>query len=101
VAADFDSSDLERVTFTQVAPRFYDLVAPDGTVFARAELFTGQEQWGVRLADRAPALADADLLRLVARLLVWTINCPADTVEVVLSRTHDRHLLVKVAGDYV
>ena len=98
---DFDSSDLERVTFSRVAETFWDFVAPDGAVFARAELFTGEEQWGVRLADRAPGLADADLLRLVARLLVWSVNCPTDTVEVVLSRTHDRHVLVKVAGDYV
>lgn len=93
--------DLERVTFTPVAQRFWDFVAPDGGVFARAEIFVGDDQWGVRLADRAPRLADSDLLRLVARLLVWTVNCPADTVEVVLSRTHDRHVLVKVAGDYV
>ena len=96
-----DPSDLERVTFTLVAPRFYDFVAPDGAVIARAELFTGDEQWGVRLADRAPALEDSELLRLVARLLVWTVSCPTDTVEVVLSRTHARHVLVKVAGDYV
>lgn len=93
--------DVDRVTFTPVAQRFWDFVAPDGAVFARAEVFVGDEQWGVRLADRAPGIADADLLRLVARLLVWSLHCPADTVEVVLSRTHDRHVLVKVAGDYV
>jgi hypothetical protein len=102
-----DPTDLERVTFRRVAERgegarFWDFVAPDGaTVFARAEVFPGTVQWGVRLQDRAPALEDRDLLRLVARLLVWEIACPAETVEVVLGRTHDRHALVKVAGDYV
>lgn len=96
-----EAGDLDRVTFNRVADRFWDFVAPDGTVFARAELFVGDDQWGVRLADRAPNVADADLLRIVARLLVWSVQCPADTVEVVLSRTHDRHVLVKVAGDYV
>ena len=93
--------DLDLVTFTAVAERFWDFVAPDGSVFARAEIFVGEDQWGVRLADRRAEIPDAELLRLVARLLVWSLNCPADTVEVVLSRTHDRHVLVKVAGDYV
>jgi hypothetical protein len=93
--------EFDLVTFTAVADRFWDFVATDGLVFARAEIFVGDDQWGVRLADRRPEIPDAELLRLVARLLVWSVNCPADTVEVVLSRTHDRHVLVKVAGDYV
>jgi hypothetical protein len=102
-----DPTDLDRVTFRRVwaqgeETRFWDFVAPDGaTVFARAEVFPGTIQWGVRLQDRAPALDDGDLLRLVARLLVWEIACPAETIEVVLGRTHDRHVLVKVGGDYV
>ena len=104
------SPDLERVDFTRVeAPRgagpgvqVWDLVAPDGSgVFARAEVFPGEEQWGVRLQDRAPALSDADLVKLVARLLVWHVGCDSDTVDVVLGRTHDHHTLVKVGADYV
>lgn len=114
-------AELERVTFRRVAPpagpapqvhgaqggqgaqevQVWDMVGPEGTVFARAEVFPGQEQWGVRLQDRAPALEDADLVRLVARLLVWEVRCPADTVDLVLGRTHEHHTLVKVGADYV
>lgn len=94
-------ASIDRVEFRSISPRLWELVAPDGTVFARAELFPGEQQWGVRLQDRAPAIEDGDLLRLVARLLVWHVECPADTVDVVLGRTHEHHILVKVGADYV
>ena len=106
------SLDLERVEFRRVVPpeldavaaraqQHWDLQDPSGYVFARAEVFEGAEQWGVRLHDRAPQLADDDLLRLVARLLVWHAHCPTDTVDVVLGRTHEHHTLVKVGPDFV
>lgn len=94
-------AEIDRVEFRPISPRVWELVAPDGAVFGRAEVFPGEHQWGVRLQDRAPALEDADLLRLVARLLVWHVQCPADTVDVVLGRTHAHHILVKVGADYV
>jgi hypothetical protein len=104
-------TDLDQVVFRRVEPvpagapagvQVWDLVAPDGSgVFARAEVFPGQTQWGVRLGDRAPALTDEDLVKLVARLLVWEVGCRADTVDIVLSRTHEHHTLVRVGADYV
>ena len=79
----------------------YDFISPDGYVFARAELFPAPEQWGVRLADGAPELDPSALLKLVSRLLVWEAGCRAETVDVVLSRTHEHYALVRVGGDYV
>ncbi len=103
--------DLARVTFTPTpspggesspdARAHYDFISPDGFVFARAELFPAPEQWGVRLADGAPELDASALLRLVSRLLVWEAGCRAETVDVVLSRTHEHYALVRVGGDYV
>jgi hypothetical protein len=55
----------------------------------------------VRVHDRAPNVEDDDLLRLIARLLVWHAKCPTDTVDVVLGRTHEHHTLVKVGPDFV
>jgi hypothetical protein len=101
---------IDQVEFLRVAPprgtvpgvQIWDVIDPaSGTAFARAEVFPGEIQWGVRLQDRAPALEDSDLLKLVARLLVWHVQCPADTVDVVLGRTRDHHALVKVGADYV
>ena len=99
---------LAKVTFVRVAAeerppvQVWDFWAPDGTgVFARAEVFPGDDQWGVRLQDRAPAIEISDLLRLVAKLLVWDVGCKADTVDVVLGRTHEHYPLVRVGGDYV
>jgi hypothetical protein len=83
------------------AHQHWDLRDDRGEVFARVEVFEGAEQWGVRVHDRAPALADADLLRYVATLLVWHARCPTDTVDVVLGRTHEHHVLVRVGGDFV
>ncbi|HEY8431723.1 MAG TPA: hypothetical protein VIL20_25260 [Sandaracinaceae bacterium] len=83
------------------ASQHWDFKDEHGFVFARAEIFEGREQWGVRVHDRAPSLSDHDLLRLVAKLLVWHVNCPAETVDVVLGRTHEHHTLVKVGADYV
>jgi hypothetical protein len=102
--------ELEQVAFRQVAPprgalpgtQLWELIAPDGTgVFAWAEVYPGEVQWGVRLQDRAPALEDDDLLRLVAKLLIWHVHCRADTVDVVLGRTHAHHPLVRVGGAYM
>ena len=64
-------------------------------------MFEGPEQWGVRVHDRAPQLEDSEILRLVARLIVWHAKCPTDTVDVVLGRTHEHHTLVKVGADFV
>jgi hypothetical protein len=104
-------SDIPRVSFAPTpastpaasdAPEArYDFISPDGFVFARAELFPAPEQWGVRLADGAPELADSSLLRLVSRLLVWEAGCRAETIDVVLSRTHKHYALVRVGADYV
>ena len=99
--SEIDCVDFRRVAATPAGVTVWDVVAPDGSVFARAEVFPGETQWGVRLRDHAPALEDADLLRLVSRLLVWHVSCPADTVDVVLGRTHVHHTLVKVGADYV
>lgn len=104
-----DETDLPQVRFVPTDPTVgatdakarFDMVAPDGRVFARAELFPGPEQWGVRLADHAPELDDSALLRLVARLLVWEAGCRAETIDVVLSRTHNHYAMVRVGGDYV
>lgn len=101
-----DPSDVERVTFAQRepadgSPQTWEMLTPAGAIFARAEVFPGAEQWGVRVADGAPSLTDADLMRLVARLLVWEAGCTTETVDVVLSRTHDHTTLVRVGGDYV
>lgn len=104
--------DIENVKIYRVVPPKVDRVAAqasqhwdfkdqDGQVFARAEVFEGREQWGVRLHDRAPSLEDQDLLRLVAKLLVWHAHCPTDTVDVVLGRSHEHHTLVKVGADFV
>lgn len=101
---------IERVAFRRVgqqekAPQqVWDLVAPPdhgGHAFARAEIWEGESQWGVRLHDRAPEMSAAQLLRVASRLLVWGIGCPADTVEVVLARDHSRHLLIRTGADYV
>jgi hypothetical protein len=83
------------------AQQHWDFKDPNGHVFARAEIFEGTEQWGVRVHDRAPHLTDEELLKLVARLLVWHAHCPTDTVDVVLGRTHEHHTLVKVGADFV
>ena len=79
----------------------WDMVTPEGRAFARAEVFEGPNQWGVRLFDQAAELEDTDLVDLCKRLLVWEAGCRTDTVEVVLVRNAQRHMLVKVGGDYV
>ncbi|MFK7992175.1 MAG: hypothetical protein AB8I08_39515 [Sandaracinaceae bacterium] len=104
--------DLENVKIYRVVPPKVDDVAQrasqhwdfkdeGGTVFMRAEIYEGSEQWGVRVHDRAPSVGDSDLIRLIAQLLVWHAHCPTDTVDVVLGRTHEHHTLVKVGADFV
>lgn len=93
--------DAETARFVKVSDRFWDFVAEDGTAFARAEVFPGKDQWGVRVADRAPDLDERDLVKLVGKLLVWELGCTAETVEVVLGRSHDRITMVRVQGEYV
>lgn len=106
------SLDIEQVKIYRVVPprvddvaaranQHWDFKGPAGVVFMRAEVFEGAEQWGVRVHDRAPQLEEDELLRLVARLLVWHAKCPTDTVDVVLGRTHEHHTLVKVGADFV
>ncbi len=75
------------------------LLGPD--VVARAEVFHGEAQWGVRLADKLPQVDDSDLLRVVARLLVWECGCRADTVDVVLVRNGQHYPLIRTGPDYV
>lgn len=83
------------------AQQHWDVIDESGTAIARAEIFEGSEQWGVRLFDRAPQIEDSDLLRFVAHLLVWHAECRTEMVDVVLGRTHEHHTLVRVGGDYV
>jgi hypothetical protein len=105
---------LERMRYVEVAPhraridavsarahQHWDVIDDQGRTIARAEVFEGREQWGVRLFDEAPHLDDSDLLRVVAHLLVWHAQCRTDTVDVVLARTNEHHTLVRVNGDYV
>ncbi|MEC7524425.1 MAG: hypothetical protein VYE22_31380 [Myxococcota bacterium] len=104
---DPDSVEIRRVVPPKVdavakrAQQHWDFLDRSGHVFARAEIYEGSEQWGVRVHDRAPGLEDGDLLRLVARLLVWHAKCPTDTVDVVLGRSHEHHTMVKVGADFV
>lgn len=106
------SFDIDTVKIYRVVPPKVDAVArranqhwdfkdEKGFVFMRAEIYEGQEQWGVRVHDRAPQAEDQDLIRLVAKLLVWHAKCPTDTVDVVLGRSHEHHTLVKVGADFV
>jgi hypothetical protein len=83
------------------ANQHWNIIDESNVIIARAEIFEGSEQWGVRFFDRAPALDDSDLLRVVAHLLVWHAQCATETVDVVLGRTHEHHTLVRVSGDYV
>jgi hypothetical protein len=84
------------------AKQFWDVVDPTtGTAIAHAEVFEKPDQWGVRLFDRAPALDEVDLTRIVAKLLVWHASCPAETVDLWLARTGARSVMVRVSGDYV
>ena len=79
----------------------WDFLDEEQVVYARAEVLRGDEQWGVRLQDRAPHLADSDLLRRVGELLIWHLGCEVETVDVVLGRTHAHHMLVRVGGEYL
>ena len=85
----------------ETAQQHWDIADAKGEVFARAEIFEGSEQWGVRLRDRAPEIPDAALVKTLAQLLVWHAGCRSETVDVVLSRNHEHHTLVRVGGDYV
>lgn len=102
-----ESVKMYRVVPPQVDPvarranQHWDFKDQNGYVFMRAEVYEGEEQWGVRVHDRAPSVEDDELLRLIARLLVWHAKCPTDTVDVVLGRTHEHHTLVKVGPDFV
>lgn len=76
-------------------------VTDDDNLVARAEVFEGPNQWGVRLFDKLPMLDDGSLLRVVARLLVWECGCRTDTVDVVLMRTHEHHAMIRTGADYI
>jgi hypothetical protein len=93
--------DVDRAEFRAAGRNVWDIGMKGDPPFARAEVFPGEVQWGVRLQDRAPDLDERDLLRLVAKLLVWHVQCRAETIDVVLGRSHDHHTLVRVGGDYV
>ncbi len=104
--------EVERLEFRRVASsrrdavssrarQFWDVVGEDGTAIAHAEIFEKPDQWGVRLFDRAPHLDESDLVRAVARLLVWHAGCRVETVELWLARNGARQVLVRVTGDYV
>lgn len=105
---------LDRMRYVRVAPQLaridassakaqqhWDVIDESGATVARAEVYEGKEQWGVRLFDRAPHMHDSDLVRIIAHLLVWHAQCRTETVDVVLARTHEHHTLVRVSGDYV
>ena len=76
-------------------------VAAVGRTVARADVYFGESQWGVRLVDELPALDASELLRIVAHLLVWECGCRADTVDVVLARTGNHYPLIRTGPDYV
>lgn len=76
-------------------------IAHGGTVIAHVELFEGHDQWGAKVFDKVPDVEEADLLKVTSHLLVWHAGCRADTVDVVLARTRQSHVLVRVGGDYV
>ena len=107
MSLDIDTVKIYRVVPPQVdavarrANQHWDFADARGLVFMRAEIYEGEEQWGVRVHDRAPNAEDQELLRLVAKLLVWHAKCPTDTVDVVLGRSHEHHTLVKVGADFV
>ena len=107
IPTDLDSVKIYRVVPPKVdsvareANQHWDFKNPGGQVFMRAEIYEGAEQWGVRVHDRAPDVEDSDLVRLVAKLLIWHAHCPTDTVDVVLGRTHEHHTLVKVGAEFV
>jgi len=84
------------------AKQFWDVVDPaSGTAIAHAEIYEKPDQWGVRLFDRAPSLDEADLTRIVAKLLVWHAGCTVETVELWLMRSGAQSTMVRVSGDYV
>jgi hypothetical protein len=107
------SFELDRLGFRRVAPvrrdglsakatQFWDVLTPEGVAVAQAEIFEAPDEWGVRLFDRLPELDPSDLVRVVARLLVWHARCPTETVELVIARPGvERQTLVRVQGDYV
>ena len=82
------------------ANQTWDVLAV-GNVVARADVYFGESQWGVRLMDKLPQHDASDLLRLVARLLVWECGCRADTIDVVLARTGDHYPLIRTGADYI
>jgi hypothetical protein len=84
------------------APQLWDVVDPSsGTSIAHAEIYVRPDQWGVRLFDRAPSLDEADLTRIVAKLLVWHAACAVETVDLWLMRNGNKSTMVRVSGDYV
>lgn len=107
------SFEIERFTFRQVAllrrdalsqraVQAWDVLDPTGATVAQAEVFASPDQWGVRLFDKLPQLDPSDLVRVVARLLVWHAKCPSETVELRIQRHGvESQILVRVAGDYV
>ncbi|MCA9575431.1 MAG: hypothetical protein R3B40_00750 [Polyangiales bacterium] len=76
-------------------------VTDGGRIVARADVYFGESQWGVRLTDDLPTLDVADLLRLAAHILVWECGCRADTVDVVLGRDGQHYPLIRTGPDYV
>ncbi|MCC7535574.1 MAG: hypothetical protein IT379_05150 [Deltaproteobacteria bacterium] len=69
--------------------------------FAMVEVFRADTQWGIRVQDTRPDLGDHDLLACVRYFLTWTVSCPVETVDVVLGRTHEHVMLLRVGGEYV
>ncbi len=104
--------EVERAQFRRVSPsiidpvskratQFWDIVSEGGVAIGHAEIFEKPDQWGVRLFDRAPHLDESDLVRVVAKLLVWHAGCSVETVELWLARSKTRQVMVRVTGDYV
>ena len=69
--------------------------------FAMAEVFRAETQWGVRLQDSRRDLSDHDLIACVRTLLTWNLGCTVETVDLVLGRTHEHVMLLRVGGEYV
>lgn len=101
MAAGSDYTFVERpATRASGANQTWDVLLGEQVV-ARADVYFGESQWGVSLADKLPELDTSELLRIVAHLLVWECGCRADTVDVVLSRTGNHYPLIRTGPDYV
>jgi hypothetical protein len=94
-------SSSSRDAISKRAAQFWDILTEEGAAIGHAEVFEKPDQWGVRLFDRAPQIDESDLVRIIARLLVWHAGCTVETVELWFARNGTSQVMVRVTGDYV